>query len=263
MPPQDSWSSADAYDRYMGRWSRIMAREFLTWLNLPPGLDWVDVGCGTGALTAAILELAAPNSVRAFDLSPSYVDAARERVADPRSQFAQGDATALPQPDAAFHVAVSGLMLNFVPDPERVLQEMQRVVTPDGTIAVYLWDYAEGMECIRAFWDTAVSLDPSAAERDEGARFSLCRPDPLRRLFENVGLKSVEVRSLEIPTRFQNFDDYWAPFEGGQGPAPGYVVALNHEERARLRTALASRLPPAADGTLPLIARAWGVRGTT
>lgn len=263
MPLQDSWAGADAYDRYMGRWSRIVAREFLTWLNLPPGLDWVDVGCGTGALTAVILELAAPNSVRAFDLSPQYVASARERVPDPRAQFAEGDATALPQPDAAFQVAVGGLMLNFVPDPERVLQEMQRVVTPEGTIAVYVWDYAEGMEFIRAFWDAAVSLDPSAAERDEGARFPLCRPDPLRRLFENVGLKGVEVRSLEIPTRFQNFDDYWAPFEGGQGPAPGYVVALNDEERARLRTTLASRLPHAADGTLPLIARAWGVRGTT
>jgi SAM-dependent methyltransferase len=263
MPLQDSWSSADAYDRYMGRWSRIMAREFLTWLNLPPGLDWADIGCGTGALTAAILELAAPNSVRAFDLSPRYIAAARERLADPRAQFAEADAAALPQPDAAFHVAVSGLMLNFVPDPDRVLQEIQRVVKPEGTVAVYVWDYAEGMEFIRAFWDAAVSLDPSAAERDEGARFPLCRPDSLRRLFENVGVKGVEVRSLEIPTRFQNFNEYWTPFEGGQGPAPGYVVALNDEERARLKTTLASRLPQGADGTLSLTARAWGVRGPT
>lgn len=240
-----------------------MAREFLTWLNLPPALDWVDVGCGTGALTGAILELAAPNAVRAFDLSPQYVAAARERIPDPRARFAEGDANALPAPDAAFQVAVSGLMLNFVPDPERVLQEMQRVVVPDGTIGVYVWDYAEGMEFIRAFWDAAVSLDPSAAEHDEGARFPLCRPEPLRRLFEHGGLKAVEVRSLEIPTRFRNFDDYWAPFEGGQGPAPSYVVALNDEERARLRATVARRLPQSADGTLPLIARAWGIRGTT
>lgn len=263
MPLQDSWSGADAYDRYMGRWSRGMARQFLKWLDLPPGLDWVDVGCGTGALTAGILELAEPSSVRAFDLSPRYVAAAQKHVPDRRARFAEGDANAIPAPDAAFHVAVSGLMLNFVPDPERVLREMRRVVTPEGAMAVFVWDYAEGMEFIRAFWDAAVSLDPSAAESDEGVRFPLCRPDPLRQLFENVGLKAVEVQPLEIPTRFQNFDDYWAPFEGGQGPAPGYAVALNDEERGRLRTALASRLPHAADGTLPLMARAWAVRGKT
>jgi len=263
MCPRDTWAGADAYDRYMGRWSRSMAREFLTWLNLPHGLNWVDVGCGTGALTAAVLELAGPNAVRAFDLSPHYIAAARERVLDARARFAEGNAEALPEPDATFQVAVSGLMLNFAANPERVLHEMQRVVMRQGTVAVYVWDYADGMEFIRAFWDAAVSLDPSAAEQDEGARFPLCQPDPLRRLFENAGLKAVEVRSLEIPTRFQSFDDYWAPFEGGQGPAPGYAVALDDEARTRLRTTLASRLPYSADGTIALAARAWAIRGTT
>lgn len=262
MPLQDSWSGADAYDQYMGRWSRMLAKEVLAWLNVPAGLDWADIGCGTGALTEAILELSVPHSLWACDLSPQYVAAARERVTDAKAQFAEGDASALPQPDARFHVAVSGLMLNFVPDPVRVLKEMRRVVSPRGTVAVYVWDYAEGMEFIRAFWDAAVSLDPAAAEYDEGLRFPICRPDPLRQLAESVGLKEVEVRSLEIATRFPNFDDYWAPFEGGQGPAPGYVVSLEDDMRVRLRETLASRLPRAADGALPLMARAWGVRGT-
>lgn len=260
---QDSWSGAGAYDQYMGRWSRIMAREFLAWLNLSPGLDWADVGCGTGALTEAILGFGAPKSVWALDRSPQYVAAARARVPDRRAQFAEGDAAALPKPDASVHAAVSGLMLNFVPDPVRVLKEMQRVVTPGGTIAVYLWDYSEGMEFIRAFWDAAVSLDPSAAQHDEGLRFPLCRPDPLRRLFESVGLRDVKIRSLEIPTRFQTFEEYWAPFEGGQGPAPGYVVMLEEDKRAKLRASLESRLRRASDGGLALTARAWGARGTT
>jgi SAM-dependent methyltransferase len=262
MPLQDSWSGADAYDRYMGRWSRSMAGEFLAWLDLPPGLVWADVGCGTGALTAAIVESAEPSSVQAWDLSPQYVAAARERVHDPRARFGQADAMELPGPDGAFGAVVSGLMLNFAPEPGRVVQQMKRVVKPGGTVAVYLWDYAEGMEFIRAFWDAVVALDPSATSRDEGVRFPLCRPDPLRALFEHAGLRAVEVRPLEIPTPFESFDDYWSPFEGGQGPAPGYVAELDGAARERLRTELATRLPVAADGTLFLSARAWGIRGT-
>ncbi|HEX6251271.1 MAG TPA: class I SAM-dependent methyltransferase [Gemmatimonadaceae bacterium] len=259
---RDSWTGADAYDRYMGRWSRVMADEFLAWLDVPPGRDWADVGCGTGALTGRILGRGSPKTVRAFDRSPQYVAAAREGVPDPRVHFVAADATALPQPDAVVHVVVSGLMLNFAADPERVVWEMRRVVTPEGTVAVYVWDYAEGMEFIRMFWDAAVTVDPSAAERDEGVRFPLCRPEPLGRLFEEIGLRRVDVRPLEIPTRFLNFDDYWEPFEGGQGPAPGYVVSLDEDTRAKLRATLASRLPCDVDGTLPLVARAWGVRGT-
>lgn len=261
MTLHDSWSGAEAYERYMGRWSGIVAREFLSWLRLPSGLDWTDCGCGTGALTAAVLELANPNSVRAFDQSPEYVAAARERIRDARAEFFQADAAALPQPDAACHAAVSGLMLNFVSDPGRVLRELRRVVESGGTVAVYVWDYADGMEFIRHFWDAAVSLDPAAVEQDEGVRFPICQPDPLRRLFESAGLGEVEVRALQISTVFRTFDDYWAPFEGGQGPAPGYVVSLSEAKRARLKAALASRLPRSADGTLALKARAWGARG--
>lgn len=259
---KDSWASGDAYEQYIGRWSRPVAARFLRWLHLPNDLEWVDVGCGTGALASAILQAASPRRVRGYDLSPEHVAAARERVKDPRAEFAQADATALPDPPHAYDAAVSGLVLNFVPQPPRAVGEMRRVVRPGGTVAAYLWDYAGGMQLIRAFWDAAVALDPAAAELDEGRRFPLCRPAPLEDLFRSAGLTGVEARPIDVPTRFADFDDYWRPFLGGQGPAPGYAVSLDAERRNALRERIRSRLPIAADGSIALFARAWAVRGT-
>ena len=258
---QDNWSSGEAYERYVGRWSRRVAAGFLGWLAVPAGRDWVDVGCGTGALTDGILERAAPRSVRAYDLSPAYVAAARERVGDPRAAFAVADAAALPDPADTFDAAVSGLAVNFVPEPARALGEMRRVVRPGGTVGLYVWDYAEGMQLIRAFWDAAAQLDPAAAELDEGRRFPLCRPEPLRALFDAAGLGAVEVRAIDVPTRFASFDDYWAPFEGGQGPAPGYLASLDDDRREKLRAAVERILPREPDGGISLVARAWAAKG--
>lgn len=259
---QYSWSSGDAYERYVGRWSRPVAAEFLRWLALPQGLDWVDVGCGTGALASAILEAAAPGRVRGYDLSAEHVAAARARVGDARAEFAQADATALPDPPHAYDAAVSGLVLNFVPEPARAVGEMRRVVLPGGTVAAYVWDYAGEMQLIRIFWDAAVDLDPAAAELDEGRRFGICAPDALRELFESAELRDVRVRAIDIPTRFVDFDDYWQPFLGGQGPAPGYAASLDEERRGALRERIRGRLPFAPDGSITLNARAWAVRGT-
>ena len=262
MPPHDAWSGADAYDRYMGRWSRQMAGALLAWLDAPPGLRWADVGCGTGALSSAILARADPRAVHGFDLSPQFVAAARARVADPRARFDEGDAAALPAEDGAFQVAASGLMMNFAPDPAAVAREMRRIVAPGGTVAAYLWDYAEGMRFIRVFWDAAAALRPSAAAEDEAVRFPVCRPDPLRALFTDAGLREVEVRALDIATPFRDFDDFWAPFQGGQGPAPGYLAALDDAGRAHLRDEVRRRLPCDPDGAIHLTTRAWAVRGT-
>ena len=162
-----TWQGADAYERYVGRWSRPVAAEFIGWLQPLPGLDWIDVGCGTGALTSAVLELAAPRRVRGYDLSPQHVEGARAYVRDPRAEFRQADAASLPDAAHACDAAVSGLVLNFVPEPARALAEMRRVVRPGGTVAVYVWDYAGEMQLMRTFWDAAVELDPSAAELDE------------------------------------------------------------------------------------------------
>lgn len=255
----DTWDRGSPYEQYAGRWSRQVAPRFLSWLGLPPGRRWLDVGCGTGALCSAIADRCAPATVAGVDPSEGYLTAARERLAG-RAVFQQGSATAIPLDDASVDVVVSGLVLNFLPDPRAALLEMSRVTGTGGTVAAYVWDYAGKMELMRHFWDVAVELDPAAAALDEGVRFPLCRPDALEGLFSGAGLAEVDVQPIDIPTPFADFDDYWEPFLGGQGPAPGYAVSLDEQARAALRDRLRARLPAAPDGSIPLTARAWSVR---
>ena len=261
LPPKETWASGAAYEAYVGRWSRFVAREFLRWLGVPAGRQWLDVGCGTGGLTQTILDSAAPGRVDGIDRSQAHVAFAREKIPAPRARFAAGDAQALPVGSARYDAVVSGLVLNFVAEPGRMAAEMARAAKPGGVVAVYVWDYAGHMQLMRIFWDAAVALDPAAAEFDEGWRFPICRPVPLRELFERTGLGHVDVRPLEILTRFQDFDDYWTPFLGGQGPAPGYARSLSDERRAALRDRIRARLAIAPDGSISLMARAWAVRG--
>jgi SAM-dependent methyltransferase len=255
------WADGGAYESYVGRWSRLVAREFVAWLSAPTNASWLDVGCGTGSLVQTILALASPAQVRGIDRSPDFVAFARAHTADPRASFAVGDAQALPEPDAACDVAVSGLALNFVPQPETAVSELARVVRPDGRVALYVWDYAGEMQFMRYFWDAVAALDPDAESLDEGKRFPLCAPEPLAQLFRQTELHQVETRAIDIPTVFRDFDDYWMPFLSGTGPGPGYVVSLSEPKRAELRELLRSRLPIAADGSIALIARAWAVKG--
>jgi len=257
----DVWAAGDSYEPYVGRWSRRVASEFLNWLSVPERKDWLDVGCGTGALTQTIVEQANPNSVIGLDSSPGYIEYARAHSASPRARFEIGEADSLPFDSAGRDVAVAGLVLNFVPQPARALAEMARVVRPGSIVAAYVWDYAGKMELMRYFWDAAVALDPAAKELDEGLRFPLCQPDPLARLFAQIGLSEVEVRPIDVATDFRDFDDYWSPFLGGQGPAPGYAMSLSEERRATLREQIRSEVPVAEDGSIHLIARAWAARG--
>jgi SAM-dependent methyltransferase len=259
--PHDTWASGAAYEPYVGRWSRLVAHTFLDWLGVAPASRWLDVGCGTGALSQTILDIAAPTHVTGIDRSDGYISYAQAHVHDQRASFAVGDAQALSEQPASYDVAVSGLMLNFLPQPERAVREMARVVRPGGIVAAYVWDYAGKMQLMRHFWNAAVALDPDASELDEGRRFPLCQPAPLTELFRRAGLSQVEVRAVDIATDFQDFDDYWSPFLGGQGPAPSYVMALSDERRAALRERIRAGLPFALDGSIPLIARAWAVRG--
>jgi len=256
----DLWASGDAYEPYVGRWSRLVAREFLAWLDQPPDLRWLDVGSGTGALSQVILATASPREVVGVDQSREFVAYARERVADARARFRTADAQALPFPSPEFDVAVSGLVLNFVPAHARALAEMRRAVRPGGMVAIYVWDYAGEMQLMRYFWDAAVALNPAAQDLDEGRRSPICKPAPLAALFEQVGLRDVEVRAIDVPTVFRDFDDYWSPFLGGQAPAPAYCVSLSEEGRAALREHLRARLPIRPDGAIHLSARAWAVR---
>lgn len=254
MTVSDTWERGDPYERYVGRWSRDVAPLFLDWLRVPAGRRWLDVGCGTGALCAAILDRCAPASVAGVEPSEGFLATAKRNLAG-RAMLHPGNAAAIPLADASVDVAVSGLVLNFVPDPLAALAELKRVVRPGGCIAAYVWDYAGGMELMRRFWDAAAALDPVAAKLDEGVRFPLCNPQALAKLFAGG-----EVREIDISTPFPSFDDYWQPFLGGQGPAPAYVMSLDAAARERLRERLRQRLPAASDGSIALTARAWAVR---
>jgi len=255
------WAEGSVYEPYVGRWSRLVAAKFLDWLAVPAAGRWLDVGCGTGAVTDAILTHADPAAVVGVDQSEGFVGYAREHVIDSRARFEVGSATALPVGDAEFDAAVSGLVLNFVPSPPDAVAEMARATRPGGTVAAYIWDYAGDMQLMRHFWDAAGELDPRARELDEGARFPICRPEPLRAMFAGAGLSDATVVPIDVPTVFRDFEDYWTPFLGGQAPAPAYAMSLSEVDRAELRERLRSRLPVAADGTIGLIARAWAVRG--
>jgi SAM-dependent methyltransferase len=258
---KDVWAAGDLYEPYVGRWSRRVAKEFLNWLAVPERKDWLDVGCGTGALIQTIIETENPNSVIGIDPSPGYTEYAKARIASPRARFEVGDAQALPIDTASLDAAVAGLVLNFVPQPPRAVAEMARAVRPGGIVAAYIWDYAGKMELMRYFWDAAVALDPGAKELDEGRRFPICQPKPLAELFAQAGFSEIEVRPIDVATDFRDFDDYWSPFLGGQGPAPGYAMSLSDERRAALRERIRSELPITKDGSIHLIARAWAARG--
>ncbi len=255
------WQSGDAYEAYIGRWSRRIAATLVRQLGAPAGRRWLDVGCGTGALTSAVLTAADPAEVVGADPSEGFLKTARAGVTDPRATFTLADARSLPFPDDRFDVVVSGLVLNFVPEPARAAAEIARVTVPGGLAATYLWDLAEGMELIRRFWDAAAELS-AVAELDEGRKFPLCRPEPLGRLWTDAGFTAVSVGEITIPTVFADFDDYWQPFLGAQGPAPSYLATLPESHRDRLRELLRDRLPADPDGSIPLTARAWVVSGT-
>jgi SAM-dependent methyltransferase len=258
---KEVWAAGDLYEPYVGRWSRRVARDFVDWLGVPDGGRWLDVGCGTGALTQTIVERAAPSSVTGLDPSAGFLAHARARVGGANVRLDVADAQSLPLAPASVDAAVSGLVLNFVPQPRQALAEMVRVVRPGGIVAAYVWDYAGRMELMRHFWDAAAALDPAALALDEGRRFPLCRPDALRELFEQAALAQVTLHTIDVPTVFRDFDDYWTPFLGGQGPAPGYAMSLSEERRAALRERLRAQLPLGADGAIALVARAWAVKG--
>lgn len=259
----DNWTAGDAYESYMGRWSRPLARNFIGWLAPKRGASWLEVGCGTGALTSAICELADPASVLACDPSVPFIDHARETVRDGRVAFVAAGVENLPDGIEVMDYIVSGLVLNFIANPGSVIARMHQRLRRGGRIAAYVWDYRDGIEFLRRFWNEAVALDPAAADLDEGRRFPLCQPEMLEALFLGEGLRGVTVGALHIPTRFRDFRDFWTPFLRGTGPAPAYVASLPMKRQDLLRERLAENLTAEADGSIPLKARAWAVGGVS
>jgi len=257
----DSWSSGEQYEKFMGRWSNLVAEIFLNWLAVPPECTWLDVGCGTGALTKLILQTCRPKKIISIDSSNEFITHAQNSIADPVVSFQVGNAEALELESNSIDAVVSGIMLNFIPQPEKAVAEMMRVTKPGGTIGIFLWDYSDGMQMLRYFWDAVVELDNKAKEYDEGIRFPLCKEGKLEALVKKSGMKKVEAMSIEVTTKFKNFDDYWLPFLGNVGPAPSYVMSLEENDRQKLKNKLLETLPIEKDGTMTLTARAWAVKG--
>jgi len=257
----DRWASGPAYEAYVGRWSRLVAPPFLAWLGVGRHATWLDVGCGTGVLTEAILQERDPQAIHAIDRSAPFVADSADRIGDPRVYFAVGEAERLPLEEAAVDAVVSGLVMNFLPDAVAAVAEQRRVARPGGVVAAYVWDYADRMQLLRHFWDAAAALDPGARDLDEGVRFPIARREALHDAFRSGGLTDVATRAFDARTPFTDFDDLWRPFLAGTGPAPAYVASLDDERRSRLRQRLLASVPVAADGSISLVARAWGVRG--
>lgn len=256
----DRWTSGADYDRWMGRWSRLLAREFLEWLNLPDGLRWIDVCCGSGVLTEAIVERNAPTAIVGVDISPEQINFARQHRARHNVTFEIANAMSLPFADASFDVAVCGCGLNYIPNPYQGLVEFRRVVRPGGILAIYVWDYEHGAKFLREFWDVAIAVDGEAASFDQARRFPMCTEAGLRALFAQVKLEDVTARPLDIVTRFTTFDDYWEPLMSGQGSAPSYLATRASHVQTKIRDRLRATLPINGQGAIELPARAWAIR---
>lgn len=255
----DTWSAGQSYDQYMGRWSRMIAARYLDWLQAPGDADWLEIGCGTGALTQQILEKMSPRSIIATDASADFVGHARSTISDKRASFETTDAQKLRFVTASCDIVTSALVMNFVPDKTAALKEMQRVLRPGGILSFYVWDYpGGGIEFIDVFWKAAAEIDPKAAELDEGARFPFCTENGLLEICDHAGLADASIGPVEITTEFRDFEDFWMPFTLGAGPAPGYCMSLPQIQRDALKNRLGETI--GVDTPIRLTARAWAVK---
>ena len=257
---KDSWNEGDPYEYFMGRWSKLVAREFLAWLKVPENLTWLDIGCGTGVLGEAIFTYSKPKQLFSIDPSEGFLARAKARL-NGKGEFMLGHVSELPFENDVFNIVVSGLALNFFEDISSSLAEMKRVSKSNGLISAYVWDYSGRIDLLRYFWDTVISIDPQSHHLDEGVRFPICNSENLEKAFIKAGLTDVTVTTLDIVTVFNDFEDYWNPFLGGQGPAPSYLASLSEDSKEELRNRIFNKLPIESNGLIKLLGRAIAIKG--
>lgn len=244
---------SEGYELYMGRWSRRLAPRYAAFAGVRDGQRVLDVGTGTGALAATL----ARSEVVGIDPSAAFVEHATKSLRSAR--FEVGDAQSLRFGDASFDQAMAMLVINFIPDHDKALAEMRRVTRAGGVVSACVWDYGDGMESLRIFWDEAVALDPAAAPKHE-RNMKLCRRGELGECWRKAGFADVAEEAIVIEQAFSSFDDYWRPFLAGVGPGGAYVASLAKERSGALEERLRRRWP---EGPFALRARAWCVKGTT
>jgi len=255
--------ATEAYDWRAGRWSQAVGQSFVEWLSCPSGLRWLEIGCGAGALSRAILEKGEPGKLIGIDPSKEDLAQTRQTLRDGRAEFQQGVMEALPFPDGSFDVIAAGLVFNFLKDTPLAFGEMQRVAVPDGCLAGYVWDFAGEMQVVRRFWDAAIAVDSAAAQADQAVIFPYCTPEALRQLFLVSGLRDVDVQPISATARFPDFVTYWRALTAEDWTGGRFVNALPEIARQAIRKRLYESLPLQDDGSFVLMTRAWAVRGTT
>jgi SAM-dependent methyltransferase len=255
--------SPAAYEAFMGRWSRRICGPFIEFSGSKAGESIIDVGCGTGSLTRVLADAVRPERIVGVDLSDVYLDDARENIRDTRVSFEKGDATQLNFPDATFDRAVSMLVLQFVPDADRAIAEMKRVVRPGGVVAAAVWDSYGGMPAQRMFWDAASNIG-LASEKDLAGFFfrPMTKSGELADAWTRQGLIEVSQSSLTIRMDYSGFDDYWAPIAAGEAALGKFAFDLNPADRNRLEKAVRTTYSGGqADGPRSFAAMTWVCKG--
>jgi SAM-dependent methyltransferase len=249
----DFLTTADAYDRFMGRYSVLLGPGLADFAKIKPGRRVLDVGCGPGALTAELLRRVGPGFVAAVDPSAAFVSAAQQR--HPGVDVRIASAEQLPFADGSFDAALAQLVVHFMADPLLGLGEMARVTRAGGAVAACVWDHAGGQGPLSAFWEAARQLDP---EVEDESRLAGARAGHLAQLFETVGLREIEETTLLASVEHPSFEAWWEPFTLGVGPAGAYTASLEASRQAKLRE-LCRELLPAPPFVVS--ARAWAARG--
>jgi ubiquinone/menaquinone biosynthesis C-methylase UbiE len=255
------FAASAGYERFMGRWSRLLAPEFIAFAGVKNGDRVLDVGTGTGSAASAVEVRMPASQIVGVDPSPGFIAYAQKNAKSNRAHYEVGDAQGLKFRDGSFDNTLALLVMNFIPDHNKAVAEMRRVTRPGGLVSACVWDYNAGMQSLRFFWDEAVALDPAIEPKDE-RHMKLSHQGQLAGLWKNAGLVNVHEKPLTIDQAFASFDDYWGPFTKGAGPGGAYVVSLPEGRRQQLEMRLRTRvLGDRRDGTFTLKAKAWCVRG--